>query len=505
MSDTVRDGGLEDGQVYVDAVAVPWAEVYAVDWGGEHAYIATSRGVGRVTAEEGRSIEQRIAPWEARRDAWVEARPDRERQRWLGSTTRRGVLVTHGWRRPGARSLYWGIRGLVTLLGGVPLVGMAWEEGWVMVLLAAGCALAIAAVAMGEVAAFWPSVTADRRGLRWKQDPEPSVRWSQVRALLAPTYPANVVAPVDSEILLQTTVGRIHLDREVTGIAGLERGLRALLDARAVAVPATAAGYFAPHREELGCGLWVDAESLTVVERNASQRHLWQDARQLVPTAGDGRLVFTSGFVDLDDYGAVEPVLEIAERHVTVAAAYTPTEVTADQIEQWLGVVRHGSLELQVTDVVALTVGALALTAVLAVVLLLAVSTPWLWIAGYAVGLFVATLLCRATVRADRHGLTRRSLLDHEQVAWADVRSLDRWGRVHYQQRHLYLRHGGRAGKLEAAVRRVLRNRLRGRTVTRARPIDETALSRAADPATTQPRDRGLSQAEPEQTTVDAG
>lgn len=90
-----------DGLRLADGRTVPWAKVYHVEWTATGAVVATAAGMLAVDRATGAALEQRLAPWEPLRDAWVESLTDAQRaelaglppDRPLGSRTQRADCV----------------------------------------------------------------------------------------------------------------------------------------------------------------------------------------------------------------------------------------------------------------------------------------------------------------------------------------------------------------------------------------------------------------------------
>lgn len=69
MRGTITDDGL----TLTNGQDLPWSDIYFVDWTKHCAILATRQGAVRVSREDGARAEAAIAPWEAARDAAVEA------------------------------------------------------------------------------------------------------------------------------------------------------------------------------------------------------------------------------------------------------------------------------------------------------------------------------------------------------------------------------------------------------------------------------------------------
>lgn len=530
-----RSAELVDGEVRVNRVALPWDQVYGVDWAEDGAYIATSRGVASATAADGAAIEARLAPWEAERTAWVDDQRPGARRRWLGPGGGRGAVTVRGWRQYALRAatlalVLAAVYGLVvaalradreqmkTWLAvfaiAIPLglfdrnsrlgsLNEVWDARSVH--QAERVQLAMER-SMNSLYGWWlrvrqpspPRLRADLTGLRWAGDVAAPVRWEQVRAVLTRRQPLMVGEAPAAAIVLQTTAGRRYLRRDAAGLGGLERGLLAFTAQRAAAAPMDPArGWFAPDVTRVGCGLWVGPDELVQVERDAAIRLPWRELRRVEPQA-EGALLHFGRVVDLSAYASPDLVADVAERHLSGAPAGDADEdrLAPELVEHWLGVKPYGSIKVTTVPSALLVVGASLCLAFAGIAAQLS-SVPMAWVATAALGVsLLAAFMTVTTIRGDRYGLTRRAPLQREQIAWADVRDIDDHGRVTHRSGRLGLRALGQPNALEGAVRRVLHHRAQGRLVPRTRPLADAALSPAAAPAPAQERDRGLSLAD---------
>src|ERR1035438_8771588 len=97
----------EDGLWLADGRALPWSDVYYVDWTARGARLATSAGVVDVSRADGEAVERHIAPWEAERDAWAREVDVRRRLDWAGVTTGTLAVSRQRWAVKLVPGFFW--------------------------------------------------------------------------------------------------------------------------------------------------------------------------------------------------------------------------------------------------------------------------------------------------------------------------------------------------------------------------------------------------------------
>ncbi len=81
----MRSSVTDQGVLLRDGRLIPWADVYHVDWEEDWAVIATAVGTVHVERADGLRAEAKIAPWEAERDAAMDAADPLTIAQWTGA------------------------------------------------------------------------------------------------------------------------------------------------------------------------------------------------------------------------------------------------------------------------------------------------------------------------------------------------------------------------------------------------------------------------------------
>ncbi|HAZ62049.1 MAG TPA: hypothetical protein DCZ72_00330 [Armatimonadetes bacterium] len=510
MQGTVTEQGL----TLADGRRLGWDDVYHVDWTEKEAVIATAVGMVRTTRADGRRAEAKIAPWEAQRDAAMDAADERTIAQWTGAPPGR-VHV-----QPFKVGRVWVILGRVAAslvaigLGvGTLLFGRHGVDSVLVLALS---------VSLLMLHLLWPQLYA--RLTRTPTDIQLDARripWRDIRR----AYVSFQQDQGSATLQLHTRHGRVELAPGYQGWAEACDQISAAATYRTGAAAADLSrGVFAPDLLSTYRGLWLDGRGLTVINRNSVKQYPLSslDAPEWTTSGpvirADGKDVGT--LMKLDS-GLLAQELErrlgIERQEIATAAG----DLRPEMIERWLGVApggvlhcrKHSSAIVGTLLVVGLCCGVAYLVAVrdgidaFSIVSAIAVLALLL--------IMPANILTSARrIDADAQGLTVRRGRQRARYAWADLTDIksSSFETIITTARGDVIRlsdFSSGSKRVRGLVRRLLSVKDTGVSLPSTAPIPDTALT--VTPARPATADAGLSVApapqrlrpDETQTTVD--
>ncbi len=511
MQGTVTEQGL----TLADGRRLGWDDVYHVDWTEKEAVIATAVGMVRTTRADGRRAEAKIAPWEAQRDAAMDAADERTIAQWTGAPPGR-VHV-----QPFKVGRVWVILGRVAAslvaigLGvGTLLFGRHGVDSVLVLALS---------VSLLMLHLLWPQLYA--RLTRTPTDIQLDARripWRDIRR----AYVSFQQDQGSATLRLHTRHGRVELAPGYQDWAEACDQMNAAATYRTGAAAADLSrGVFAPDLLSTYRGLWLDGRGLTVINRNSVKQYPlssldapeWTTSGPVIRAGGKD--IGASMYLDSSLLGQqLERRLGTERQELATADG----DLRPEMIERWLGVAPGGVLRCGMrSSAIAGTLLVVGLCCGFAYLVAVRDGVNAFSIVG-AIGVLALLLIMPAIIltsarriHADAQGLTVRRGRQRARYAWAELTDItsDNLENVITTARGDLIRLSHFASGAEhvcSLVRRLLSVKYSGVSLPTTAPLSDTALSPAHVPG--RPIDSGLSVApapprlrpDETQTTVDA-
>lgn len=484
-----------EGLARTDGRQVAWSDLYHVEWTATGGLVATADGVLTVDRPTAAALEQRLTPWEAERDAWVDGLDDAERAAWVGLGPDEQLVAR---QKPGMAWLA-GIMWLFAALF-VPFLFLGEAFGVVMFLLCGSLFGALGWLVWRQHVGA--DLTLSAQGLTLGRMRPRRLRWSALRAAAEQRVAVQGRA-TNSHLVLFTRGGRETVKDQYRDGERLRAGLRQALVARVEAVPrATEAGRFAPSFRYPGQGLWLDDDGLVVVEHETSRRIAWSAMRPLQWLASGPELSWGQRPLKLREYASGEDLAHLIDARLGGDAPLVDAagDLRDEAIERWLGVAPGGALRCGLQPWKLWGCG-LGLCGALALVVLLTIAGGH-GSGGSIQGLVYAALAFGAMVRsarsvdADARGLSVRRRGRREYYAWSEIESVTEdqyeWRIVTGRGTVRLARAATGANQVIGIVRRLLAMRETGAQLPSDLPTPENAISRMGAPVA-EGVERGLS------------
>lgn len=471
-----------DGVRLADGRALPWSDLFHIEWTADSAVLASAAGMLEVDRKTAVVVEQQLAPWEPQRDAWLDAVSPAERAGWAELAPGERLELPSTWPRT--------LLGAFGCVAAVALFARGYDPDSVpdmVVLRLLLVGLVWAGLLMRERHA--PRLTLDADGLTCGRR---RVLWRDLRAV----YPWHGVWG-EPRLVLLTRWGRLTLKGYRRERPRVVAALRRALAARETGVPAPpTAGLYAPAPgSPRQGGLWLDARGLWSVERERAQHWDWVPPLGTPPTVREpthGLSLWCGGL------GGDALAVAIDERLYGAPPPLGPAgELSPEAIEAWLGVPPGGARgeQRQRSDLGFLT---------------LLLALPLLWLLRHGTWHLLGGLLClgglalqlvatygsaRAVV-ADAQGLSVQVGRRRRCYAWAELVALEEgaheWTLVLRDGRVRLTKSNGHESRVINLVRHLLNLRARGARLPGDTPPSAQALSRLGAPEAAD--ERGLSQ-----------
>ncbi|HAZ62050.1 MAG TPA: hypothetical protein DCZ72_00335 [Armatimonadetes bacterium] len=509
MQGTVTDQGL----TLADGRRVGWSDVYHVDWTEKEAVIATAVGMVHTARADGLRAEAKIAPWEAQRDAAMDAADPLTAAEWTGAPPRRIHVQPPKLGRVG--------QFVVRLLNSLAVTAMivailvvnrdAWGPAAVVMFVVM---LVVSLVVIWVVSA--PRLTRTPTGIQLNARRIP---WRDIQRADLITIRTN--KQTVTFLQLQTRQGRIGLPKAYQNWLELCDEVRAAVTYRTRAAAADLArGVYAPMPTSADHGLWLDGRGLSVIKGDSVKQYPLSSL-QAPEWTGDGPTIRAGG----KDVGAetffdsgllaqqLERRLGIELQEVTTAEGDLHPEV----LERWLGVAPGGVLRCRLhTAAIAggLLVAGLGFWFARSMATIGGRADPESIGVALQIGIIVliglsALLGSARRIDADAQGLAVRRGRQRALYAWADLTDIKSYSfettiTTASGDTIRLSRWASGSKRVLGLVRRLLSVKYSGVSLPSTAPIPETALTvTPAGPATAS-AEGGLSVAPAPQQRLDA-
>ncbi|MBI5833575.1 MAG: hypothetical protein HZB16_14845 [Armatimonadetes bacterium] len=484
----MRAAVSDQGFVTSRGRVIAWDQVFYVRYGWRGAVVYTAAGSFRVDRATAEQTEQRIAPWEAERAAWVEGMSPEQRAEWLGLAP--GETVTLKANRTG----------LVVLaaLGVAMFLAMA-------VAAAATRGSSVFVFMLAMVAALFVAIGVNMRWSvsDWVVGEEGFVvrgkltRWSELR-----DYHCflSTMAPTATSMALLSTQGDRTIINQSPEAQQVHRALLRWEAERSLAVPAPpGAGRFYP--SSLGRrGIYVNDDGLWDIKRGRAELAPWSTVKGVRWLGHAAEIVLSGGRrITLARIMGGNRLAEAIDQRLAAGESVVDTDgqLRSDVIERWLGVPPGGAIQCRLSQWVALGLPILLL------IMLMGLLAGFRHGGGGVAGQIPQFIIMLAfavgsarSVQADAQGLSIRRKGKREYYAWSEIESIKpgSYGNIINTTRGpvKLSSMAKNQGLIIGIITRILSARAGGAALPDRAPLPETALSRMTGHESV-PQDRGLS------------
>ncbi|HAZ62051.1 MAG TPA: hypothetical protein DCZ72_00340 [Armatimonadetes bacterium] len=492
-------GNLTDtGLSLDDGRRLAWPDIYFVDWDPNDAVIATRYGAVRVSHAQGRRIEAEIAPWEAQRDAAVDAADPATVATWTGA-------APGGSRTDAPPGSLVGLNAVLGLLIGVCIGGL-------FTVLLGPVAVAVGLIAAPLAGwAFYVSMVRETLTRTPRGFTLANKRFAWHDLLATRVVIVRSKNSTSRQLHLRTRQGRVVVRQSYPDYEALHDALAAAADYRTQSVPPDRRrGWYAPSPSRPDRGLWLDDTGLTVVRGKTAEHYPMASLRAPDWTPTGPVLRLGGRAVRAADYDSGEGLAQRLEQlRYRKGESLTDSEgnLRPEVLEQWLGVGRGRALtcRLHPAAVWGSVIVGLALLAGLILVFVRSglfssdagdAFEGFLNLIAIIVMAMVAVLGSARSLQADAQGLSVRRGRRRKTYAWSDLTEVntDLFGysvSTTSGDTVSISRLAVGEERVLGLVRRLLAARETGAALPTTAPLSDTALSPAQ--TATAPVDTGLS------------